>query len=259
MSYRLIPLEKRQQQDISPCELGWEECLPGHTYGPAIRDHYLVHYVVSGEGEFCCAGKTYPVRAGEIFVIRPGEITVYAADKKTPWHYIWIGFSGGLAERFNTLAVPVLSYPADTFSELRRAAALTNTRTDFVTAKIFEMMSVLFETGRQSGQYEQQVMNFIHVNYMNPITVDSIAEAFNLNRRYLSRVFKARTGLTVSEYLIQTRLQHGAAFLQQGYSVSQAAVMAGYQDQFNFSKMFKKAYGLSPTAYCRNNKRAEEK
>lgn len=29
---------------------GWEICCPMHTFGPAIRQHYLVHYVTRGKG-----------------------------------------------------------------------------------------------------------------------------------------------------------------------------------------------------------------
>lgn len=249
-----IPLAERDFKDLNPCELGWESCVPKHSFGPTIRNHYLIHYVVGGKGTFCRSGKTYPVRAGEIFVICPGEVHSYTADEKDPWFYIWMGFTGRAAERLQTLPAPVCQYPAATFLDVRRAAELSATREEFVTAKIFEMMSVLFENCKQETPYEQQVVNFVNTNYMNPITVDSIAQMLNLDRRYLSRMLKKRMGLTVSEYLIQTRLKHGAALLAAGYSVNQSAAMVGYNDPFNFSKMFKKQYGVSPAQYKKQHR-----
>ncbi len=255
--YMTIPLANRGLQDVNPCNLGWENCAPGHTFGPAIRDYYLIHYVVSGKGTLHSGGRAYPVKAGEIFIIRPREVTTYIADEKDPWYYIWVGFTGQAAERLNELADPVLPYQAETFFAMRRAAALTSTREEFVTGKIFELISCLFENTKQTVHHEQRAANYIDANYMNPITADSIAEAFNLDRRYLSRLFKNRMGLTISEYLIQTRLKHAALLLADGYSVSQAGAMAGYQDPFNFSKMFKKAYGMPPSVYRRNACRKE--
>lgn len=244
-----IPLAQRNWVDINPCDLGQERCLPGHSYGPAIRNNYLIHYVVSGKGTFFHNGNAYPVKAGEIFVIFPREVTTYAADQNDPWHYIWIGFTGTLAERLASLPTRVCSYSANTFFEMMHAESLTGTREEFVTAKIFEMMSVLFEGQKKVTHYEQQALNYVNANYMNPITVDSISAYFNLDRRYLSKLFKNRMGITLSDYLIQTRLQHAALLLADGYSVNNAATMAGYHDPFNFSKMFKKNYGISPTEY----------
>lgn len=249
----VVPLAKRGFCDLNPCELGWEQCNPNHSFGPAIRDHYLIHYVVSGKGTFYRGDEVYPVRSGEVFIIAPGEVHSYAADAADPWVYIWVGFYGDAAACFNGLSRPVRRYAANTFSDVRRAASLSATREEFVTSKIFEMISVLFEDARHETPYEQQVINFIDTNYMKPITVESIADMMNLNRRYLSRMMKKRMGMTVSEYLIQTRLKHGAALLADGYSVHSAAAMVGYHDPFNFSKMFKKLYGVSPMAYQKKN------
>ena len=35
---------------MSLYQFGWEQCQPSHSYGPAARNHYLFHYVISGTG-----------------------------------------------------------------------------------------------------------------------------------------------------------------------------------------------------------------
>ena len=57
-----------KQSDTNNIELsifncGLERCAPGQTWGPGIRDHYLIHLVVSGRGVFEVGGKTFG-RAG---------------------------------------------------------------------------------------------------------------------------------------------------------------------------------------------------
>ena len=36
--------------DLSLYQYGWEQCDPAHAFGPAARNHYLFHYVISGTG-----------------------------------------------------------------------------------------------------------------------------------------------------------------------------------------------------------------
>ena len=50
--------------ELSIFNCGLERCAPGQTWGPGIRDHYLIHLVVSGKGVFEVGGRTYEVVPG---------------------------------------------------------------------------------------------------------------------------------------------------------------------------------------------------
>ena len=78
---------------LDPVQFGHEHCRLKHSFGPAVRQYWLLHYVVSGSGKFVREGKEYELSAGDIFVIPPFVETYYEADEKNPWHYIWIGFN----------------------------------------------------------------------------------------------------------------------------------------------------------------------
>ena len=73
---------------------GFQKCPPGYGWGPGIRDHYLIHYIVSGRGTYETAGRTFVPEAGEAFLVRPEEPVYYQADEEEPWEYYWVGFSG---------------------------------------------------------------------------------------------------------------------------------------------------------------------
>lgn len=84
-------------KDFSPMQFGSETCDPGHFFGPSVRTHWLLHYIVYGFGRFERDGISYSVKLGDIFVIPPYEKTYYEADQKKPWRYIWIGFTTDLS------------------------------------------------------------------------------------------------------------------------------------------------------------------
>ena len=87
---------------------------------------------------------------------------------------------------------------------------------------------------------------------MRAIHVNDIAVRLNLDRRYLSRLFKENTGQSIQDYLTQVRLDEAANYLQQGYSVSETAAFCGYENVTNFSRMFKKYHGVSPAKIKQN-------
>ncbi len=86
------------KSEINIYYCGKEACSPGHFFGPAIRPHYLMHFILSGKGIYETRGKKYVVSKGEAFLIRPQEITYYEADAKEPWKYAWVAFDGDKTE-----------------------------------------------------------------------------------------------------------------------------------------------------------------
>ncbi len=58
--------------ELSIFNCGLERCAPGQTWGPGIRDHYLIHLVVSGKGIFEVGGRTWEVSEGDL-VLRPPQ------------------------------------------------------------------------------------------------------------------------------------------------------------------------------------------
>ena len=76
--------------ELSIFNCGLERCAPGQTWGPGIRDHYLIHLVVSGKGVFEVGGRTYEVVPGDLFFARPSQLIRYTADEAQPWEYSWV-------------------------------------------------------------------------------------------------------------------------------------------------------------------------
>ena len=252
-------LTNRHLQDMNPLILGQEACEPGHRFGPAVRRYTLIHFVLKGKGIFEARGAQYEVTAGQAFLILPGEVTTYTADEADPWHYCWIGFDGRLTERFRQLD-PVFPLPDTVFSRLFRVAQEEPEMAEYrLSAELLRLYTLLFGKHSGTNRHVRRVENYIRSAYMEPIRVERIAEQLNLDRRYLSRLFKEKTGLSIQDYLISVRMEEAELLLRQGKSVKEAAHLSGYEDVSNFSKMFKKYYGKSPAdLVIRTYRTAEE-
>ena len=79
---------------LSVYNVGYQLCDAGYQWGPGIRDHYLIHYVISGKGTYEVNHETHSLSAGDAFLVYPNTEIIYRADAKTPWEYAWVGFTG---------------------------------------------------------------------------------------------------------------------------------------------------------------------
>lgn len=243
-------LTNRGLRDLNPVDAGYERCKPGKSFGPHVRKYTLIHYVISGKGTFYARGKAYPVSAGQAFLILPDEVTTYTADVNDPWHYCWIGFDGHLSVAFSRLEA-VLDLPGELFAQLIRSVPGVGTPEYRMAAMLFGLYDHLLGDGGTENQHVSRVETYIRSNYMLPLRVEEIAERLNLNRRYLGRLFKEHTGHTIQEFLIEVRMEAASMHLRRGCSVAEAARLCGYEDVSNFSKMFKRRYGIPPAVVRR--------
>ena len=91
---------KYNQTDLNVYRCGIQKCKPKFAWGPGVRDHFIVHYILSGTGTFSVQNKSYHLTAGNGFVIFPEQLVTYTAGSNNPWTYSWVGFHGLKAESY---------------------------------------------------------------------------------------------------------------------------------------------------------------
>lgn len=100
------------------------------------------------------------------------------------------------------------------------------------------------------NKYIVQVKNIIKNNYMNKLTLDTVAEEVELSPNYLSRIFPMATGRTFSDYLLEVRLDAAKALLAgTDYRIKEISSSVGYPDQQYFARVFTKKIGITPSQY----------
>lgn len=95
----------------------------------------------------------------------------------------------------------------------------------------------------------ENVRQYILSNFSNPdLSISKLGEIFHLSNFYLSRLFKEKTGITIKDFLVQTRLTFAKEkLLTTKTKATVIAKEAGYNDIYHFFKSFKKYYNITPT------------
>ncbi len=245
-----IPITDKKLSPINPVQFGYQDCSPCHGFGPAVRTHWLLHFIVSGYGKFFINGKEYSLGAGEMFTIPPFVETYYEADSKEPWSYIWVGFECDLLPVVleDRVACPSALH---IFRDMKKCEEFENGRNLYLLSKIIELFALLDDRHTTAAGYVEQAKSYIELQYMLGIGVEDIARHLGINRSYFSDIFRKETGLSPAKYLMRHRMTIARSLLQNSkMSVATTAHSVGYPDVFTFSKAFKKYCGISPQSFA---------
>ncbi len=237
--------------DINPLFVGTEQCDKNHSYGPRICPYTIIHYVLDGKGILECNDKQYSIEKGQFFIIFEGDTARYCADSEQPWQYIWIAYDGIYMNSLKKTEKNIFDCDSKAFEKLLELGC-SGILDKYTTASVLYYLHGI-NLGNSdkvsSHNYPDEVKRIINLKYMQSISVMEIAKMLSIDKRYMSRIFKEKFGKTVVGYLIDTRMKHACKLLSDGYSVADVSTMVGYTDTFNFSKIFKKYIGISPSDY----------
>ena len=251
--------------DFYVYEVGRSRCKPLYSYEHFVKNKIILHFVVKGKGILRLNNKQYDVHERQIFFIPENTKAFYQADKDNPWEYMWIHIGGPrishiLKDAGITIDSPVFT-PVAHFSELENLMMDTlkhYKRQFYCVGNVYKLCDYIIRNSPATSEkdyskallYVKNVISYIQLKYSEPIKIDSIAAALDLNRSYLSRLFKDATGYSLQEYLITYRMKMAVKFLEdESLSINEIGYMVGYNDTFTFSKAFKRHYGSSPSEY----------
>ena len=257
--------------DLGLYQFGMEQCSPSHSYGPAARNHFLFHYIISGTGTLYAddstgTTKTYHLKSGEGFLIFPNQITTYIADKELPWEYVWIEFDGLRAKEAMDTAGFSLDRPIfhtkkrDMSQKMEEELVYIATHSDETIFNIIGHLYLFLDYFKRStvstvvkgstklqDYYIKEAITYIEQNFQNDISVVDIANRLGINRSYFGKIFKQTLKQTPQEFLINYRMIKATELLRlTKMSIGDISIAVGYEIQLHFSRAFKKIYNISP-------------
>jgi AraC-like DNA-binding protein len=230
----------------------------------------VIHYILSGEGTLKIGGKIYNLKENEGFLLSPDEISTYSASIEFPWEYVWVGFHGLNAYNYLKLAGLTKDHPTFQFTrgdqlkncllEMVRVNNEYTHSTDLrIQSLLYSLFAELVENAQQNNSFNPQTMksqyirkaiDYIQTNYMNHITVADLADYVGLERSYFTNIFKECLNTSPKIYLTHFRMNKACNLLKdKSFTVSEVALMSGYNDPVVFQKAFKNTTGISPSKY----------
>lgn len=233
--------------DFNPLLAGEGSPNPGQLIHPTEQVNcILIHHVVSGQGVVQIKGKTYPIKAGQIFILNTVDNVQYSSDVNDPLFYRWVGFTGELSYQFESLS-PVLDVDEDPFPSLKYLQDPTKPLDYLLAGDLFHLYCKFLQPKNTKQDHIREIINHIQKHYMDELSVEAFAKQYGLDRRYLSRQFKKRTGFTIRGYITEIRIDAAYHFLMQGYSGKEVATLCGFSDTSNFYKAFKERQDMNPS------------
>lgn len=250
MNKRCTRLENKNFWDLNPIVYGHEQCEAGCTCSYAPSKLVLIHYVVSGTGTVYVKGTGYPVRPGDAFIRHQFVPISYTADMKSPWQYRWIIFNGNLATRFSQLPV-VFRCAKEPFDRMEHVFEFSSMKEEYLASCLFSLYISLFQN-EDTENTVMKVKNYLDWNCAEALRIEDLANMLNLDRSYLSRLFRKETGISMKTYLTQAKMNQAMDYLRSSMTVAETAACLGYSDQFIFSKAFKRFFGYPPSKVKKN-------
>jgi len=257
----------RAGAELSALHCGEEDCEPGHAYGPAVRDHFLVHVVLEGRGTFRAGGTGTRLVRGDGFLIRPSEVTFYEADRDDPWTYVWVGFDGTRAAALLAMAglsdSPVFRNDrpdalAGCLRDLREAGRGAACEEVATVGHLYRFLSILIEAHGASSpspralseEYALRAVRYIEGAYGRPVSIGAIAAHLGIDRTHLFRVFRRHLGRSPQEYLLEYRIRKACELLRgTTLGVGEVACSVGFDQPAHFSAAFRARRGMSPREF----------
>lgn len=145
-----------------------------------------------------------------------------------------------------------------TFDRIPTERAILNTTRAFKSYGDFDAnnpMMRMLDGNWNSGEYVEFVKKYVEEHYMNEIQLRDLAAVAHVSGSYLSVKFKKEVGCSFTEYLVRFRINKAKELFEHRFtSCKEVASMVGYIDYTQFSKIFKKYTGKSPTEYVRQYK-----
>lgn len=246
---------------------GKEICDPGYTVNRRRFPYYGIELVIAGKGTLELGRESYELRSGIIFCYGPESPHRISNDQRSgKLIKYFLDITGKQAERLlvsNHLIGRVCFSTAPTslsssFEELTAYGVSESPYSDTICSltaealiyKILQTAIPYQEHTSQSYISYTRSKELIERSYLSLNSLQEIAEHCGVGKAYLCRLFARFDHMSPYQYLMRRKMNHAADLLSsRGYQVKEVSSLLGFEDQFHFSRAFKRVMGESPRSF----------
>ncbi|MCA9129829.1 MAG: AraC family transcriptional regulator [Planctomycetales bacterium] len=263
-----------QPQDKQPLSLvcgGVERMNDDYVVERADFPYFAIEWVSEGRGILTMGGREHELALGSLFAYGPGipHRIVNVPQENMRKFYLdlagtdaadWLNRLGLLKGRPVTVGRPhelvelwnLIDREARDVAEHSHAMCEMLVR---VLLRKIQQRMVSSRTGESSEAFQtfEIARSLIEQRFLEFRSVEEVASEIGFSPIYLSRLFKRFAGSGAYRYLLRLRMNYAAELiLERGLKVSAAAERLRYADAFQFSRAFKRIYGVPPSFLSKN-------
>ncbi|MEX0720098.1 MAG: AraC family transcriptional regulator [Balneolaceae bacterium] len=232
---------------------------------------YIFLYCVEGFGYVIVNNKKYRLSPNVFFIIPPDTSHSYEADEKDPWSIYWFHFTGTRAEllyerylnnnkKSRVVHIPFQEFRLNLFQHIINILEMGYSRynIEYINITLWELLSsFIYPDFFQKIKHQNTEAGFMNeiITYMQnsidqSISLGELADHINYSVSYFHTIFKEKTGFSPIHYFNQLKIQKACQYLSfTDLSIKEISHKLGFNDQFYFSRLFKKMMNLSPSEY----------
>jgi AraC-like DNA-binding protein len=235
---------------------------------------FVLIYCVQGRGWVDYGGTRHKVCKDQFFIIPGEEPHRYGADDSDPWSIYWVHFSGQQAASFVKAGFVVTDInPAENTRNDRRirlfeeiyqnlSMGYSSENMEYSSICLWYLLGAFtyvpqFERMRSIQQHDiiEKSIMYMHQHLEDSINLNDLADLCGYSVSHYSMIFKKKTSRSPIDYFINLKIQRACQLLDfSTWKISEISVQLGFEDQFYFSRVFRKVMGCSPAEYRKNKK-----
>ena len=239
------------------------------TLRPRGRVDWQIIYIAAGKGHFVLDGREVIVPAGNMILYQPKQVQDYfyiGKDKTQVW---FVNFTGReIRNILKHYKIPTDCYILHTGLSQEYENLFRRMRDELVNCSwgYEEMLTYLFRellmtmhrrmtenAPRVSGFIQDEIdraRTYFEEYYNKEISIEQYAVSRNMSTSWFNRSFRSAMGTSPMKYILNIRIRNAQTLLETtDYSISVIASLVGYDNPMYFSRLFRKAKGMTPSRY----------
>ncbi|WP_239696714.1 helix-turn-helix domain-containing protein [Paenibacillus oryzisoli] len=259
-----IPYGLPTKHKISSCEfISIWEVHANDTYHVTKREGFHVPGIFityEGNGILSQASETNVLQSGTYFIVQEGVPSTYHCQNND-WKFYFINFSSLDMSRFLELPINEVVSSGKIGLAMQKCEHLIDLLIEqqlgyeFTASILLQEILLLFAKERHAATTQQhqelnKIIIYMHKSIDKTIRVDELIAMSGLARTTFFTRFRSRTGLSPSDYMLKLKLESAKVSLETtNLSVKEISTNLQFYDEFHFSKLFKRHYDISPSAF----------
>lgn len=254
---------------------------------PHSTSEFMLYYFLHGTGNIKIEGRSYEIQAGDMILLNPAEMFHCTIDS-SKYHERYVlhidnsviqNFPDNCQDLLNTFYARQKGYgnhiSAHTVTESGLDTLMKSIYTYIQGEKAADTAMVICKTVEllvqintilkdpsavaQPPTYENKLIHrvllFLDKHHQENISISNIAQNFNIDKSYLSHLFKNNVGTSVWNYVIFLRINHFNNLIIHNHSIEEACHQSGFQNYSNFYRLYKKHMGITPQQFKQQYKK----